>query len=215
MGKLLFLVLLNALLRFTCLSYHTLPNMEKQATIHVILKIVCKSNRTKYSTYSRQNVPMFDSLNEMKEYLLENFAVELSPVDNEQSFKLGYIAGRNRRVVIMNDSNLAEAYSMAKDGWVTLWAEATDSPAESHSKGTKRARSDASDDDHGTNVFYLKNVFISFPKYFYGLIFMCVAPTSSSAADMGSIVQLLREKHGGDYAEFKLKVWAKMLVSAC
>ncbi len=85
LGTLLFLVLLNALLRFTSdLSYHTLPNMEKQATIHVILKIVCKSNRTKYSTYSRQNVPMFDSLNEMKEYLLENFAVELSPVDCPQ-----------------------------------------------------------------------------------------------------------------------------------
>ena len=121
--------------------------MEKQATIHVILKIVCKSNRTKYSTYSRQNVPMFDSLNEMKEYLLENFAVELSPADNEHSFKLGYIAGRNRRIVMASDSNLVEAYSMAKDGWVTFWAEAADSPAKYNSKGTKRARSDASDDD--------------------------------------------------------------------
>ena len=62
---------------------------------------------------------MFDSLNEMKGYLLENFAVELSPADNEHSFKLGYIAGRNRRIVMANDSNLVEAYYMAKDGWVT------------------------------------------------------------------------------------------------
>ena len=43
---------------------------------------------------------------------------------------------------------------------------------------------------------------------------MCVAPTSSSAANMRSIIQLLKQKHGGDYTEFKLKVWAKMLVSA-
>ena len=55
---------------------------------------------------------------------------------------------------------------------------------------------------------------MTFPKYFYALIFMCVAPTSSSAANMGSIIQLLKQKHGGDYTEFKLKVWAKMLVSA-
>lgn len=31
---------------------------------------------------------------------------------------------------------------------------------------------------------------------------------------MESIVQILKKKHGGDYADFKLKVWAKMLVSA-
>ncbi|CAB4039013.1 Hypothetical predicted protein [Paramuricea clavata] len=40
---------------------------------------------------------------------------------------------------------------------------------------------------------------------------MCVAPTSSSATNMGSIIQLLKQKHGGDCTEFKLKVWAKML----
>ncbi|CAB4044505.1 Hypothetical predicted protein, partial [Paramuricea clavata] len=98
---------------------------------------------------------MFDSLNEMKEYLLENFAVELSPADNEHSFKLGYIAGRNRRIVMANDSNLVEAYSMAKDGWVTFWTEAADSPAAKYNcKGmTKRARSDASDDDGDNESF--------------------------------------------------------------
>lgn len=138
--------------------------MEEEATIHVILKIVNKSNRTKYSTYSRQNMPMFDSLNDMKEFLLKHFAVELSPVDNSQSYKLGYIAGRNRRVVIANDSNLVEAYSMAKDGWVTLWTEATDSPAKPISKGTKRHRSDSRDDnDVGILEFSFINVFINFP----------------------------------------------------
>lgn len=137
--------------------------MEKKATINVILKIVCKGNRTKYNTYSRQNVPIFDSLNDIKGFLLQHFAMELSPVDNVQSFKLGYIAGRNRRVVIANNSNLVEAYSMAKDGWVTLWAEAF--PAKSNSKGNKRNRSESSDDDNGMHTCYFQNAFLTFSKH--------------------------------------------------
>ena len=98
--------------------------MAEESTINIVLKIVRKDNRTKYDTYSRQNVPKFESVDELREFLLANFAAELSPAKTTSSFKVGYIAGTNRRVVIASDINLAEGYSLVKSGWLTLWAEA-------------------------------------------------------------------------------------------
>jgi hypothetical protein len=63
---------------------------------------------------------MFDNVDELKEFLLSNFSVELSPATTTSSFNLGYVAGANRRVVMAKDINLAEAYSVAKAGWITL-----------------------------------------------------------------------------------------------
>ena len=82
---------------------------------------------------------MFDNVDELKEFLLSNFSVELSPATTTSSFNLGYIPGTNRRGVIANDINLAEAYSVAKAGWITLWAEAIVSSVAA-SSGTKRIR---------------------------------------------------------------------------
>ena len=96
---------------------HSRTKMADENTINVVLKVVRKANRTKYDTYSRQNVEMFNNVDELKEFLLSNFSVELSPATTTSSFNLGYIAGTNRRVVIANDINLAEAYSVAKAGW--------------------------------------------------------------------------------------------------
>jgi hypothetical protein len=97
--------------------------MADENKIYVVLKVVRKANRTKYDTFSRQNVEMFDNVHDLKEFLLSNFSVELSPATTISSFNLGYIAGTNKRV-ITNDINLAEAYSVAKAVWITLWAEA-------------------------------------------------------------------------------------------
>ena len=127
--------------------------MSGKNTIHVVLKVVRKSNRTKYDTYSRQNVPMFDSVTELRKFLLANFALELLPAKTTSSFKVGYIAGTNRRVVIANDVNLAEAYSLAKDGWITLWAEAIlTSASEASPKGSKLCLSGTTDDLSATNL---------------------------------------------------------------
>ena len=69
------------------------------------------------------------------------------------STKVGYIAGTNRRVVIANDVNLAEAYSLAKDGWITLWAEAIlTSASEASPKGSKLCLSGTTDDLSATNL---------------------------------------------------------------
>ena len=64
--------------------------MSGKNTIHVVLKVVRKSNRTKYDTYSRQNVPMFDSVTELRKFLLANFALELLPAKTTSSFKGAY-----------------------------------------------------------------------------------------------------------------------------
>ncbi|CAB4042740.1 Hypothetical predicted protein, partial [Paramuricea clavata] len=165
--------------------------MADENTINVVLKVVRKANRTKYDTYSQQNVEMFDNVDELKEFLLRNFSVELSPATTTSSFNLGYIAGTNRQVVIANDINLAEAYSVAKAGWITLWAEAIVPPAVAASRGTKRSLSHATDDlatnpsGNGSN--------------------------SSEAAGYESTLQRLKTKHSSDYPKFKLRVWAKML----
>ena len=82
-------------------------------------------------------MPKFESVDELREFLLANFAAELSPAKTTSSFKVGYIAGTNRRVVTANDINLAERYSLVKSGWITLWAEAI-STSEGSSRGTKR-----------------------------------------------------------------------------
>lgn len=82
--------------------------------------------------------------------MLRNFTDELSPADKAYSFRLEYIAGKNRRVVIGNSINLAEAYSLAKDGWITLWAD-PDVPHEPTPRGSKRSYSDALPSNCSTN----------------------------------------------------------------
>ncbi|CAB3995291.1 Hypothetical predicted protein, partial [Paramuricea clavata] len=137
---------------------------------------------------------MFDNVDELKEFLMRSFSVELSPATTTSSFNLGYIAGTNRRVVIANNINLAEAYSVAKAGWITLWAEAIVPPAVAASRGTKRSLSHATD-DLATN-----------PSG-NGL-------NSSEAAGYESTLQRLKTKHSSNYPKFKLKVWAKMLTNS-
>lgn len=48
---------------------------------------------------------------------------ELSPAAGADSFRLGYIGSKNRKLTIASNVHLAEAYSNAKDGWVTLWGD--------------------------------------------------------------------------------------------
>ncbi len=52
---------------------HSRTKIADENTINVVLKVVRKANQTKYDTYSRQNVEMFDNVDRLKEFLLRNY----------------------------------------------------------------------------------------------------------------------------------------------
>ena len=104
--------------------------------MHMMLKVVDQRNRTRYYTYTRQDVDIFDSVSDLREFLLQNYSAELSSSPDANSFRLGYIAGKNQRVSISNNSNLDEVYSSSKNGWITLWAE----PIQKKGKGSNLSR---------------------------------------------------------------------------
>ncbi|CAB4009885.1 Hypothetical predicted protein [Paramuricea clavata] len=110
--------------------------MDEGDTVHIIFKVVQQDNRTKYDTYKRENISIFD-----KE--------ELSKPVDANSFRLGYIVGKNQRLTISNSSNLDEVYSLSKDGWIVLWAEPITKKKGkgSTSRVTKRTCSRAFPDD--------------------------------------------------------------------
>ena len=93
-------------------------------SVHVVFKVVRQCNKTQYDTYTRQNMPMFESVTALRHFLVDNFKAELAvaPAGHAESF-LGYITGTNRRITISSGVQLAETYSLVKKGWITLWAD--------------------------------------------------------------------------------------------
>ena len=95
----------------------------KGDTVNMIFKVVQQANKSRFDTYRHQNVLIFDSVNDLRNFLPENFREELSSPVDENSFRIGYITGTNQRFTISNSSNLDDAYTTAKDGCIILWAE--------------------------------------------------------------------------------------------
>ena len=127
--------------------------MEEGDTVNVIFKVVRQANRSKFDTYRHEHVPIFDNVDDLRKFLRENFREELSSRADENSFRVGYIIGRNQRLTISNSSNLHDGYTSAKDGWIVLWAEMIQSKPTA-SRGSKRKRSDVQRDsnDEGTHI---------------------------------------------------------------
>ena len=128
--------------------------------MNVIFKVVQPGNKSRFDTYRHQNVPIFDSVHDLRKFLLEHFREELSSPVDKNSFRIGYITGRNQRFTISNSSNLDDAYTTAKDGCIILWAEMIQNNPTS-SRGRKRKRPDVELDsnDEGTRIQL-------FPVYF-------------------------------------------------
>ena len=97
--------------------------MESGEFVNIIFKVVRQCNKTQYNTYTVSDAPVFDCVQEIREFLFEKFKDELEPAANAQSFRFGYIAGTYRRISISSSTQLAEAYSLAKKGYITLWAD--------------------------------------------------------------------------------------------
>ena len=84
-------------------------------TVNVIFKVVQQANKSRFDTHRHQNVWIVDSMNDLRKFLLEHFHKELSSPVDENSFRIGYITGRNQRFTISNSSNLNDAYMTVKD----------------------------------------------------------------------------------------------------
>ena len=65
-------------------------------SVHVVFKVVRQCNKTQYDTYACQNMPKFENVTALRHFLVDNFKAELAAAGHGESFRLGYIAGRNR-----------------------------------------------------------------------------------------------------------------------
>ena len=82
--------------------------------VNILFKIVRQCNKTQYNTFTVKDAPIFVTVKELREFLFKKFGVELAPAATAESFRLGCIAGTNRRISISNSTQLAEAYSLEK-----------------------------------------------------------------------------------------------------
>ena len=133
--------------------------MEGDA-VNVIFKVVQQANKSRFDTYRHQNVPIFDNVDDLRKFLLENFREELSSPADENSFRIGYITGRNQRFTISNNSNLDDAYTTAKDGCIILWAEMIqNNPTSSRGRKRKRLGVELDSNDEGTRIQFFPGLF--------------------------------------------------------
>ena len=107
--------------------------------INILFKVVRQCNKTQYDSYNVKDAPVFESVKELRVFLYEKFKTELEPATCPESFRLGYITGTNRRISISSSTQLAEAYSSAKRGFVTFWAD-TDVQKKSGVSATAKKR---------------------------------------------------------------------------
>ena len=129
-------------------------------TVNVIFKVVQQANKSRFDTYRHQNVPIFDNVDDLRKFLLQNFREELSSPADENSFRIGYITGRNQRFTISNNSNLDDAYTTAKDGSIILWAEMIqNNPTSSRGRRRKRLGVELDSNDEGTRIQFFPGLF--------------------------------------------------------
>ena len=52
---------------------------SKEDTVHLILKVVCQSNKKQYDTFTHEIFPVFQCVKALRRYLLATFKDELAP----------------------------------------------------------------------------------------------------------------------------------------
>ena len=92
-------------------------------TVQAFLKVSKLANKGQFERYSIRYLPKFISVNELKQYLLENYSEELSPASNCTSLTIGYMSDGRRKCDIKIEKQLDDAYRSVKDGWITLWVD--------------------------------------------------------------------------------------------
>ena len=99
-------------------------NSKKMAcnTMDVCLRVLRDTNKSRFHSYSVRNVPCFETVFQLKQHFLENCQAEISPA-TDTTFQIGYYAEGNRKFSISSEIHLAEAFSLVKNGKITLWVD--------------------------------------------------------------------------------------------
>ena len=97
---------------------------EKMArdTMDVCLRVLRDTKKSRFDSYSVRNVPCFETVFQLKQHFLENCQAEISPA-TDTTFQLGYYAEGNKKFSISSEIQLAEAFSLIKNGKITLWVD--------------------------------------------------------------------------------------------
>ena len=90
-------------------------------TINIDLRVYDEGNKKQFKSYQLKRAPKFDNVSSFKEYLVENYAQEIG-VAETSLFEMGYFGKPgNKKYNITNEVHLAEAYSLEKKTWLSLW----------------------------------------------------------------------------------------------
>ena len=185
----------------------------------VCLRVLKEAHKNRYDTYSVRKVPCFATVMQLKQYFLQNCKEEIFPA-TDTTFQIGYYADRNKKFSISSEIQLAEAFSLVKNGMITLWVV--------HIKtfqGVLRAKREKVRNtiSHVLHVLLhqkLSEIFsLVLSDNDYDYHYSDLGNPSSARDDSGdgeeensydSCLSRLREKH--TLPEFKLRCWARMVV---
>ncbi|XP_068685180.1 uncharacterized protein [Montipora foliosa] len=150
-------------------------------TMDMCLRVLRDTNRW-FDSYSVKNVPCFETVFQLKQPFLENCQVEIYPA-TDRTFQIGYYAEGNKKFSISSEIHLAEAFSLVKNGKITLRVDPHKDVPRS-SLGRKKKGNSSVQDDSGDR---------------------------EEEGSYESCLSRLRGKH--DLPEFKLRCWARMVVN--
>ena len=103
------------------ISGKSLKNMAGDA-MDVCLRVLKEAHKNRYDTYSVRKVPCFATVMQLKQYFLQNCKEEIFPA-TDTTFQIGYYADGNKKFSISSEIQLAEAFSLVKNGMITLWVD--------------------------------------------------------------------------------------------
>ena len=88
----------------------------------VCLRVIKETNKSRYDSYRVKNVPCFETVIQMKQYFLQNCEAEIFPA-TDTTFQIGYYTDGNTKFSISSEIQLAEAFSLVKNGKITMWVD--------------------------------------------------------------------------------------------
>ena len=88
-------------------------------TMEVCLRVLKTTHKNRYDTYSVRKVPCFESVMQSKQHFLQNCKAEICPT-TDTTFQIGYYVEGSKKFSISSEIQLAEAFSLVKNGKITL-----------------------------------------------------------------------------------------------
>ena len=114
-------------------------------TVQAFLKVSKLANKGQFERYSIRYLPKFISVNELKQYLLENYSEELSPASNCTSLTIGYMSDGRRKCDIKTEKQLDDPMGGSTQFLQTVSTLSSSKSAQSrvHRVSNKRRKSKA------------------------------------------------------------------------